>query len=54
MSQTLPAPIPASLFEGCADAIADTARELSALDWTPATSSNFCREIGRASCRERV
>jgi methylthioribulose-1-phosphate dehydratase len=45
MSQTLPATIPASLFEGCADAIADAARELSALGWTPATSSNFSMRV---------
>jgi methylthioribulose-1-phosphate dehydratase len=41
MSQTLPAAIPASVFERCADAIVDAAGELSALGWTPATSSNF-------------
>ena len=41
MSQDLPATIPASLFDARADAIADTARELSAMGWTPATSSNF-------------
>src|SRR3546814_6659927 len=45
MSQTLPATIPASLFEQRADAIADAARELSALGWTPATSSNFSMRI---------
>jgi methylthioribulose-1-phosphate dehydratase len=45
MSQSLPATIPASLFESCADAIADTARELAALGWTPATSSNFSMRI---------
>lgn len=41
MSQQLPATIPASLLESRADTIAETARELSALGWTPATSSNF-------------
>ena len=41
MSQRLPATIPAKLFDACADAIVDTARELAALGWTPATSSNF-------------
>ena len=41
MSLRLPATIPASLFESSADTIADTARELAALGWTPATSSNF-------------
>ena len=45
MSQTLPPAVPASLFESRADAIADTARELSALGWTPATSSNFSMRI---------
>ena len=45
MSQSLPATVPANLFESRADAIADTARELSALGWTPATSSNFSMRI---------
>ncbi|MFC5581204.1 methylthioribulose 1-phosphate dehydratase [Rhodanobacter terrae] len=45
MSQTLPATIPVSLFEACADSIAGTARELAALGWTPATSSNFSMRI---------
>lgn len=45
MSQTLPATIPASSFEQRADAIADAARELSALGWTPATSSNFSMRV---------
>jgi methylthioribulose-1-phosphate dehydratase len=45
MSQILPAAIPASLFEQCADAIADAARELSTLGWTPATSSNFSMRV---------
>ncbi|MEY2114741.1 MULTISPECIES: methylthioribulose 1-phosphate dehydratase [Rhodanobacter] len=45
MSQTLPAAIPASVFERCADAIADAARELSAMGWTPATSSNFSMRV---------
>jgi methylthioribulose-1-phosphate dehydratase len=45
MSQTLPATISASLFGACADSIADTARELSALGWTPATSSNFSMRV---------
>jgi methylthioribulose-1-phosphate dehydratase len=45
MSQTLPATIPASLFEACADSIAHTARELAALGWTPATSSNFSMRV---------
>ncbi len=41
MIQQLPATIPSSLFESSADDIADTARELASLGWTPATSSNF-------------
>jgi methylthioribulose-1-phosphate dehydratase len=45
MSQTLPGTIPASLFEACADVIAETARELAALGWTPATSSNFSMRV---------
>lgn len=45
MSQILPAMIPASVFEQCADAIADAARELSMLGWTPATSSNFSMRV---------
>lgn len=45
MAQSLPATIPADLFEGCADAIAEAARELSAMGWTPATSSNFSMRI---------
>jgi methylthioribulose-1-phosphate dehydratase len=45
MSQSLPATVPASLFESSADTIADTARELAALGWTPATSSNFSMRI---------
>ena len=45
MSQTLPATTPASLFEQRADAVADAARELSALGWTPATSSNFSMRV---------
>lgn len=45
MSQTLPATISASLFDACADAIAETARELSLQGWTPATSSNFSMRV---------
>jgi methylthioribulose-1-phosphate dehydratase len=45
MSQILPATIPASAFEQCADTIADAARELSMLGWTPATSSNFSMRV---------
>lgn len=45
MTQTLPATIPANLFEQRADAIVVAARELSGLGWTPATSSNFSMRI---------
>jgi methylthioribulose-1-phosphate dehydratase len=45
MSQTLPSTISASRFNDCADAIADTAKELSTLGWTPATSSNFSMRV---------
>ncbi|MEP6899319.1 MAG: methylthioribulose 1-phosphate dehydratase [Rhodanobacter sp.] len=41
MSQRLPATISENRFNACADAIAETARELASLGWTPATSSNF-------------
>ena len=45
MSQTLPPSVTAALFESRADAIADTARALAVLGWTPATSSNFSMRI---------
>ena len=45
MAQSLPATIPADLFQSCADTIADTARELAMLGWTPATSSNFSMRV---------
>jgi methylthioribulose-1-phosphate dehydratase len=45
MSQTLPDTIPAALFAQRADAVADAARELAALGWTPATSSNFSMRV---------
>jgi methylthioribulose-1-phosphate dehydratase len=45
MSQNLPAPISEGQFHACADSIADTARELAALGWTPATSSNFSMRV---------
>ncbi|MBT2142828.1 MULTISPECIES: methylthioribulose 1-phosphate dehydratase [unclassified Rhodanobacter] len=45
MSQILPATIPARAFEQCAATIADAARELSMLGWTPATSSNFSMRV---------
>lgn len=45
MSQQLPATIPAALFYERAEAIADAARELAQLGWTPATSSNFSMRV---------
>lgn len=45
MSQILPDTIPASLFAERADAVAGAARELAALGWTPATSSNFSMRV---------
>jgi methylthioribulose-1-phosphate dehydratase len=45
MTQRLPATIPSSQFEGCADALVNAASELSALGWTPATSSNFSMRV---------
>ncbi|MGC1547293.1 MAG: methylthioribulose 1-phosphate dehydratase [Rhodanobacter sp.] len=45
MSQTLPATISPTLFAERADAVADAARELAALGWTPATSSNFSMRL---------
>lgn len=45
MIQQLPSSVSASTFQSRADAIADTARELAALGWTPATSSNFSMRI---------
>lgn len=45
MSQSLPDTISPATFAHCADQIADAARELAALGWTPATSSNFSMRI---------
>ncbi|TAL91219.1 MAG: methylthioribulose 1-phosphate dehydratase [Rhodanobacter sp.] len=45
MSQTLPDTIAASVFNGRADCIVRTARELAARGWTPATSSNFSMRV---------
>jgi methylthioribulose-1-phosphate dehydratase len=44
MSPTLPA-IDNDLLAQCADAIADAARDLSNMGWTPATSSNFSMRL---------
>lgn len=41
---------PAIDFESAARALAETARELSARGWTPATSSNFSMRLDDASC----
>lgn len=41
MTQSLPESLPSGIFDACADQIITTARELAALGWTPATSSNF-------------
>lgn len=45
MTQHLPATIPDELFATFADSLAKAARELAALGWTPATSSNFSMRI---------
>ena len=45
MTQQLPATVPQSLFDSRADAIAEAARQLAALGWTPATSSNFSMRV---------
>lgn len=45
MSQSVPATITSHAFSASADAIAQAARELAALGWTPATSSNFSMRI---------
>ena len=43
--QELPSSVEPARFYLCADAIADAARELAALGWTPATSSNFSMRV---------
>jgi len=45
MTQVLPDTMAAAAFAARADAIADNARELAALGWTPATSSNFSMRV---------
>jgi methylthioribulose-1-phosphate dehydratase len=45
MTQQLPATMPQSLFDSRAEAIAEAARQLAALGWTPATSSNFSMRV---------
>ncbi len=48
MSQSLPAGIAAARFNAIADEAARNARELAALGWTPATSSNFSMRVDAA------
>jgi len=48
MTQQLPDTIAQSLFDSRADAVAEAARELAALGWTPATSSNFSMRVDAA------
>ncbi|MEI7038164.1 methylthioribulose 1-phosphate dehydratase [Fulvimonas yonginensis] len=43
--QDLPSSVEPARFALCADAIAEAARELAALGWTPATSSNFSMRV---------
>ena len=43
--QELPSSADPARFALCADAIAEAARELSAMGWTPATSSNFSMRL---------
>lgn len=45
MPQVLPEGISSDHFDACADAIAGAAKELAALGWTPATSSNFSMRV---------
>lgn len=48
MSQVLPEGISSDAFFACADAIALAAKDLAALGWTPATSSNFSMRVDNA------
>ncbi|SEI84302.1 methylthioribulose 1-phosphate dehydratase [Frateuria terrea] len=43
--QELPSSVDPARFALCADAIAEAARELALLGWTPATSSNFSMRV---------
>ncbi|MEO7066375.1 MAG: methylthioribulose 1-phosphate dehydratase [Rhodanobacter sp.] len=45
MPQQLPPAVSPDVFEHAADTLIDTARELSANGWTPATSSNFSMRV---------
>ncbi|MFK2904705.1 methylthioribulose 1-phosphate dehydratase [Dyella ginsengisoli] len=48
MSQVLPEGISSDAFFACADAIVLAAKDLAALGWTPATSSNFSMRLDDA------
>jgi methylthioribulose-1-phosphate dehydratase len=48
MSQVLPEGISSDAFFASADAIAQAAKDLAALGWTPATSSNFSMRVDDA------
>ncbi len=48
MSQVLPKGLSSEAFHARADAIAQAAKELAALGWTPATSSNFSMRVDEA------
>lgn len=48
MSQVLPKGLSSEAFHALADAIAQAAKELAALGWTPATSSNFSMRVDEA------
>jgi methylthioribulose-1-phosphate dehydratase len=43
--QELPSSVDPARFALCADAVAEAARELALLGWTPATSSNFSMRV---------
>lgn len=43
--QAIPSNVDPALFARCADTIADAARDVAALGWTPATSSNFSMRV---------
>jgi methylthioribulose-1-phosphate dehydratase len=46
MPQTLPPDVASADFAAAAETVARNARELAALGWTPATSSNFSMRVG--------
>ena len=47
MPQTFPPGVSSEAFFACADAIAGAAKDLAALGWTPATSSNFSMRVDK-------